>query len=445
MGRLKRIIATALTAMTLTTAFVGCGSNSNNGEKTQDVKEKVQSKPVEIEFWYGLGNKLGENMEDFINKFNESQDKYIVKGVAQGSYPETFQALQAGIAAKKAPACVLLTAEQMYGLGERKLLAPLDELIQKDNNFNREDFMSAFINQGVIDNKLYSLPSYGTTQVLYYRKDIFEENGISSEQLDTWEGLAEVAKKLTKEENGETVFYGWEPMWGNGNLIDAVLSRGGKILSDDGKKVLIDSKEWIETWESFRKWIHEDKIMRIHYGGQGWEYWYKTIDDVMEGRAAGYIGSSGDQGDLDFTKIAAHEQPAWEGYEAKPKAEAITLSIPAITSEEEKEAAFAWMKFFTNSKNTGEWSKTTGYIAVRKSASEDPDYKAYLEENPQANIPMKQASYGSPVFIDPTGGKILDALSKAADKVEIENVPAAEALKQAKKEAQKALDKALSK
>jgi multiple sugar transport system substrate-binding protein len=47
-------------------------------------------------------------------------------------------------------------------------------------------------------------------------------------------------------------------------------------------------------------------------------------------------------------------------------------------------------------------------------------------------------------FIDPTGGKIWDALEKAADLVEIEGVPAAEALAQAQEEAQAALDEALS-
>ena len=41
---------------------------------------------------------------------------------------------------------------------------------------------------------------------------------------------------------------------------------------------------------------------------------------------------------------------------------------------------------------------------------------------------------------NPTGGKILDALSIAADKVELENVPAQEALDEAQKTAQEALD-----
>jgi multiple sugar transport system substrate-binding protein len=52
-----------------------------------------------------------------------------------------------------------------------------------------------------------------------------------------------------------------------------------------------------------------------------------------------------------------------------------------------------------------------------------------------------QASHASAPFQDPTGGKINDALTIAADKVQIENIPAAEALKEAQQTAQAALDK----
>ena len=56
-------------------------------------------------------------------------------------------------------------------------------------------------------------------------------------------------------------------------------------------------------------------------------------------------------------------------------------------------------------------------------------------------VPTAQAAHASKAFIDPTGGKISDALKKAADKVELENVPAKEALDEAQKAAQEELDK----
>jgi multiple sugar transport system substrate-binding protein len=116
------------------------------------------------------------------------------------------------------------------------------------------------------------------------------------------------------------------------------------------------------------------------------------------------------------------------------------MSIPAITNTAEQEAAFKWMEYFTSAKTTAEWSMKTGYIAVRKSATSDPTFKAYAAKNPQILVPLKQASTASAPFVDPTGGKITDALTKAADKVEIENIPAAVALKEAEDQAQQALD-----
>jgi len=309
-------------------------------------------------------------------------------------------------------------------------------------DFNAGDIIPTFREQGEVDGKTYFLPMYGTTQVMYYRKDALEKSGIKAEELTTWEALAEAAAKMTVKEGGKTTFYGWEPMWGADNMMDAVYGKGGRVLSEDGKQVLVDSPEWVETWEMFRKWIHEDGIMRIHSGGQGWEYWYKTIDDVMKGNAAGYTGSSGDQGDLDFDIVAAMEQPGWEGKgPGKPVASAIMAGIPAKASPEQQQAAFKWFSFFMSAENTAFWSMNTGYIAVRQSALDDPAFVEFSKEHPQITVPLKQAAHASTPFVDPTGGKINDALKIAADKVQISNVPAAEALKEAKETAQRELDR----
>lgn len=431
-----------LSILVLITLFTGCSTGGEQSSTEAKPSEgKAEKERVEIEFWYGLGGQLGENVEDFIQQFNESQDEITVKGVAQGNYDETFQALQAGIAANDAPAAVLLTHDTMYGLAQRELLTPLSSFIASTEGFNQDDFVPAFLNQGKIGDELYSLPLFGTTQVLYYRHDLFETAGVNPESLQTWESLYEAAATLTEKDGSEVSVYGWEPMWGSGNMIDAALSRGAKYISDDGKEVLLDATEWIETWEFFRKAIHDDNIMRIHHGGQGWEYWYNTIDDVMQGRAAGYTGSSGDQGDLDFSIITAHPQPGWEQHQAAPHASAQTISIPSIVSDEEKEAAFKWMEFFTSAEMTAEWSMRTGYIAVRQSARDVEAFQAFAKENPQILVPLQQAEIATPPFIDPTGGQIYDALSIAADRVQIEGVSAEVALKDAKEEAQKALDK----
>ena len=431
----KKVCATMLVSI-IGGSMVACGDTTKQaGKKTADGK-------IQIEYWYGLGGKLDENMQKIITDFNSSQDKYEVKGVAQEDYDATFKSLQAGIAAKKSPALALLEADKVDILDNKDLLTNISDYTSKDADFKEEKYLQSFLETGKKGDKLFAFPIYGTTQVLYYNKQAFKDAGISEDSLKTWTGVAEAAKKLTKKDGDEVSFYGWEPMWKKDNLIDASLSNGGKILSDDGKQVLINSQEWIEVWDSFRKWIHEDKIMRVHSGGQGWEYWTATVNDVMKDKAAGYTGSSGDQGDLNFDKLAACEQPAFKsGKESKPIAEARLLAIPKDVSDEEKQGAYEFIKYFTSAKVSAEWSIASGYISVNKESASIPEFVEYVKKNPQAAVPTAQAAHATKVFIDPTGVKISDALKIAADKVEIENVSAKEALDEAQKTAQEALDK----
>src|SRR5699024_10884495 len=166
-------------------------------------------------------------------------------------------------------------------------------------------------------------------------------------------------------------------------------------------------------------------------GGQGWEYWYKTIDQVMNGSAAGYTGSSGDKGDLDFDKIDSLPQPGLNGNEGKPRVNGLYLSIPKGISDEEKEAAYERMSYFTSSEVNADWSKAIGYVPVRESTTEEEDYADFVEENPYANVPYEQPFKADPYIVEHTCRKIIYALSIAADKVEIEDIPAEKTLEEA--------------
>ncbi|MGI1782384.1 ABC transporter substrate-binding protein, partial [Streptococcus uberis] len=314
---------------------------------------------------------------------------------------------------------------------KKKLLADINSLAKDDKDFKADNYVKVFADQGTNkEGKRYGLPAYGTTQVMYYNQEAFKAANIQPESIKTWEDMGKAAKAI--KDTGKFT-YGWEPMWGPYNLIDASLSNDAKMFSEDGKKVTINDKEWVDVWEQFRSWIHDDKTMTVNSGGQGWEYWYKTIDDVLNNTAGGYIGSSGDQADLDFTKVQAMEQPAWDAdSKSAPAADALLMDVLAKSTKEEQKGAFDFMKYFT-------------YVAVNKAITENADYKAYVKDHPQALVPFEQAKHGSVLPVDPTDGAIYDALKVAADKVELENVPAQEALDQAQETAQKALDKALEK
>ena len=427
----KRLLAILLGMTMVTGLFTGCGNSDKETTITADGK-------IQIDFWYSGGKTAVNVFQEIVDEFNASQDQYEIATTTQADYTETYEKLQAGIAGKNAPDMALLDTDKSRNLSKKDLVADISTFIDKDTDFQKDDYLSVFFDQGVDETgKVFALPAYGTTQVLYYNMAAFEKAGIDPNSIKTWQDLSVAAEKMTSEDGS---FVGWEPMWGSPNLIDAALSNGATLISEDGKTVMINSEEWVEVWESFRQWIHDDKIMKVNSGGQGWEYWYTTIDDVLQNKAGGYTGSSGDQADLDFSIVAAMEQPGFNENASAPTADALQLVMLEGSSDEEKQGVFEFMKYFTSPGNQAKWSMATGYVAVRHSTLEVEEFKAYTEENPQALVPISQASHGTPALIDPTGGKIFDALSIAADKVELENVPAQEALDEAQKTAQAALD-----
>lgn len=394
---------------------------------------------VEVEFWYGLGGATGEIVKNTIEEFNNMQDKYTVIGVTKGDYTETFQEIQAPIASHNPPALTILEYSQISKLADKGALEDLTPYIA-NSDYNPDDIVPAFYNQGKFGDKIFALPLQGTTQVFYYNSKLMKEIGIENpdEMLDTWEGTLEISKKAKA-----AGYMGWEPMYRRYNLIDLAYANGGKLLSDDGRTVLFNSPEWVEAWQFVRDAI-ADGCMAIHHGGQGWEFWYATIDDVMLNRAVGYTGSAGDQGDLDFSYIVAHTQPknGLNGHKGAAVVEATQLTVLADASAEAKQGAFEFLKYLTNTEHTAQWSLKTGYIAVRLSAQEDPAYAEHAAKNPQILVPLTQAAeIGAAYVLDPTGNEIYDALDTACDLVEIELVDAQEALDEAAKVAQKALDK----
>ncbi|WP_342599836.1 ABC transporter substrate-binding protein [Psychrobacillus sp. FSL H8-0483] len=430
---IKKILIYSMIFIFILAGVIGCSNSTTTEKDTSESNEKIK-----IEFYYGLGGKLGDTMGKIVQDFNNSNEQYEIVPIIQGDYGETLQALQASLAAKKPPALAINRYPEFMKLAKNDVLLPLDENINNPE-YNKEDFL--LLEQGKYNDAILGVPAYIASPMMYYRKDIFEKYNIDYDSLENFEQLAEAAK-LIKEKEGIS---GWSIMWYAEHMIDYARSAGGDIVSEDGKTVTIDSEEWIYAWDQIRKWIHEDKIMDTVYGGNGWEWWYKTIDNMMNGKSAGYTGSSGDGGDLDFTKVATGMQKGFKGSEPRPVATAVMFNLFKDTPKEQQQGAWEFVKYFTEAEQTAYWAVETGYIPVRDSAVDTEVYQNKLKENPYLSVPLEQAkTNGIAPFVDPTGGKIYNEIELAKDKVLIENIPAAEALKEAKIKAQEELDKALN-
>jgi multiple sugar transport system substrate-binding protein len=415
-------------------------------------QEAAGEGPVRVEFWHALGGSLGDELHRIIDDFNASQDRYEVDPVVVGSYAEVDEKLQAAYAGRNAPALVVGGSHNTYY--EKGLVTPFEDYMPA--SYDKADIVGGFMDAAVRDGRMYFAPAYGTSQVLYFNEAVLSEAGATRDDLATWQSLAALSDRVIgTDTNKNTVAYVWEPMWGAGNIADMASSNGGSFLSEDGRTVLINSEPWVEVLEQVRLWIHQDKTMRIHSGGQGWEYWYKTMDDWVYGVSLGYTGSPGDYiialeaveksvADGYKNRFAVAPQPGWGSNPPAPFFSSLMYFIPKSpnVSEAQKRGAAEFVAYATSTENTAAFAIATGYVAVRNSVLDLPAYQEYLETHPDADAPLIQIDrYAIPTFIDPTGGAITDALGVAVDEVQLENRPAREALDEAAARAQSELDK----
>src|SRR5699024_750088 len=154
-----------------------------------------------------------------------------VNALPQADSDESNQKLQAAIASDTAPGVFLSEITPLTDLASKEALELIDDFVAKYDIYDEDDFIVVLLDQCYIDDSLYALPGYGTTQVMYYRKDIFDEVGVDPEEAyETWENLADASKEL--QDSGE-VDYGHLPMWDEDNLMDIARSNGGSILNED--------------------------------------------------------------------------------------------------------------------------------------------------------------------------------------------------------------------
>lgn len=383
---MKKWLPFSLFCLLFIVALSACGGGENKGQEATANNENKESErtsaegetnPVEIEFWHAMSGPHEEAMNALVEKFNGEHKNITIKPVNQGGYDDLRQKTMAAAKAKTLPAVAQTATGAILEYIANDLITPLNEFIEdSEKGLSEEelnDYVDVFRESSQWDDTYYSLPFSKSTRVLYYNKDILEENGV--EVPKTWEEILKASEKLTK---GKTIGMGFENSFElefqglleqmGGVFIDEATSEA-KFASEEGMKALSFMKEMID--DGLARTAGEDQYMSNPFG---------------RGDVAMYIGSSAGiphvgtavEGNMEWSTAVL---PTFEGKAATPFAGNDIVMFNQIDEAEQK-AAWEFMKFLTTPEVTAEWSMKTGYLPVRYSAQELEEYKKYVEENP---------------------------------------------------------------
>lgn len=131
---------------------------------------------------------------------------------------------------------------------------PLDEYIEK-SKIKEEDFFKSSFGIGKINNKVYGIPWYVDTRVLFYRTDILKEAGYNSPPAN-WNEFLEICTNLTQDTNndGKVDKYGITlPVKDCQVFLPVLWQNNGSILSEDCNRITVTENNFAGAVEYYKK------------------------------------------------------------------------------------------------------------------------------------------------------------------------------------------------
>ena len=227
----------------------------------------------------------------------------------------------------------------IYFLQARKTITAIDEMVSKDK-FDTSVYFKGCMEALTREGKLLGLPfnAHPGQALVFYNKKIFDDLGVKYPEAGwTTTDLVELAKKVNKP--GE--FFGYYPQTTQKGILTAVRTFGGQLLSEDGKKVQLNSKEAIEAIQFIASLMHDHKVsptpeqmvgntatpeqmliigkVAMHQGGTSVQNAQKQIGDKFQilavPNAKGPTGIAGSDYEVDAYSMVAttkNKDQAWE-------------------------------------------------------------------------------------------------------------------------------------
>ena len=154
------------------------------------------------------------------------------------------------------------------GLGEfaaAGMIQPIDRFLETWTGLS--DMVAAAMDDGLYEGKMYSVPYRLDVRTLLWNKRIFAEAGLPDAPPETWEELAEYAKRTTRRDaSGNITGQGFDVRPDVQHVLPFVFQAGGKIVSEDGTRSLLGEDPVVEAVEFLHSLIYEHQAALVRGG-----------------------------------------------------------------------------------------------------------------------------------------------------------------------------------
>ena len=211
----------------------------------------TQLPPAKLALWTIWGGTRVPLMDEQFNRFSQRYPGVTVEHVVLPG-GERLDKILTGMAGGTPPDVPMIGRQEIPLLVEKVGgLQPLDSWMTRDK-VSKGIFYDAEINACGYGGKTWSLPmpTTGTYGNLYYNKDWLTREGLDPDRNPpkTWDQLQELAVRLTQRQGGKVSTLGFPTDITGLQFWHWLALNGGKLWSDDGKKMVVEKGEETLQW-----------------------------------------------------------------------------------------------------------------------------------------------------------------------------------------------------
>ena len=454
----KRILSTILAVLMLLGAVMmtACSNGTpandekepevtdNTGDKASESKDAEAVKAVgnfevpeggydgsevTIKFYNTMGTKYTDMMTHYIEEFNKLYPNIHVECTSVGSYDDVRDQISTEITVGNQPNLAYCYPDHVALYNLAGAVATLDSLIDSQIEVKRadgtteilglteeqkNDFIAGYYNEGrqFGDDLMYSMPFSKSTEVLYYNKTFFEENGLTVPT--TWDEMKEVCAKIKAiDPNSIPLGYDSESNW----FITMCEQYGSPYTSATGDHFLFNNETNRNFVKMFREWYQAGYLTTQKLYGA---YTSGLFTVQEEGKTRSYMSIGSSAG-------ATYQRPA-KGEDGKYPFEVGIATIPQVSADnkrvisqgpsvcifkksnpQEVVASWLFLKFLTTSVDfQAEFSMASGYVPVLMCVATNEAYAAFMAQadggdfisalSAKVCLEQEDAYYTSPAF-----------------------------------------------
>ena len=352
--------------------------------------------PIQLEMWHSMEGFIEKQLQEFVEKFNTSQNEYKIHLTYQGNYTDSFKKGLQAVKEKKNFPHIL----QVYEIAtpslipQKNLYVPVHALFQKYGYTTHETLIPSIVNfYSDEKKKLLGLPFNIATGLLFYNKEAFQKAGLDPNMPPkTWEEVETYAEKLKNAGYPCALTTAWP----SGYLLEHFAARHNLPFTTKdngfegkGTELLVNAEPFVFNVNKLTEW---QKNGIFKYAGR----YVSDIEPLFTSGQCVMIMQSNSRMAI-FKKeakfdVGAGPIPYWAALTKEPHnlvTGGAALWAMKGHSEKEEKGVAAFFNFVASPENQKAWVEATGYLPISKVAYEKLKASKYYKKNPHNLIAIQ--------------------------------------------------------